>query len=159
MDPEPAIGHYPFHLSVQFALSDRHLPSRQQLRAWASKALLGPVQAVLRIVDEEEGLSLNQGFRSRAYATNVLTFPYGLDDTGSLSGDIALCWPIVRREACAQGKTLKAHCAHLVVHGMLHLQGLDHIKSSEAAEMEALETQILSEMGFPNPYIVNDQGI
>jgi probable rRNA maturation factor len=89
MDPEPAIGHYPFHLSVQFALSDRHLPSRQQLRAWASKALLGPVQAVLRIVDEEEGLSLNQGFRSRAYATNVLTFPYGLDDTGSLSGDIA----------------------------------------------------------------------
>jgi probable rRNA maturation factor len=65
----------------------------------------------------------------------------------------------VRREARAQGKTLKAHCAHLVVHGMLHLQGLDHIKSSEAAEMEALETQILSEMGFPNPYIVNDQGI
>jgi probable rRNA maturation factor len=158
MDPEPAIGHYPFHFSVQFALRDRHLPSRQQLRAWAAKALLGPVQAVLRIVDEEEGLSLNQGFRSRAYATNVLTFPYGSDDTGSLSGDIALCWPIVRREASAQGKTLKAHCAHLVVHGMLHLQGLDHIKSSEAAEMEALETRIMSEMGFPNPYLINDQG-
>ena len=64
----------------------------------------------------------------------------------------------MRRESAAQGKTLKAHCAHLIVHGMLHLQGLDHIKASEAAEMEALETQILSQMGFPDPYLVNDLG-
>jgi probable rRNA maturation factor len=158
MGPEPPTGHFPLHFSVQFALRDRHLLSRQQLRAWASKALLGPVQAVLRIVDEEEGLSLNQGFRNHAYATNVLTFPYGKDESGALCGDIALCWPIVRRESAAQGKTLKAHCAHLIVHGMLHLQGLDHIKASEAAEMEALETQILSQMGFPDPYLVNDLG-
>jgi probable rRNA maturation factor len=156
MDPEPAPGNYPLHFSVQFAHRDRHTPSRQQLRAWASKALLGPVQAVLRIVDEDEGLSLNHGFRSRAYATNVLTFPYGEDDSGALCGDIALCWPVVRREAAAQGKTLKAHCAHLIVHGMLHLQGLDHTKASEAAKMEALETHILSQMGFPNPYLAND---
>jgi probable rRNA maturation factor len=158
MDPDPATGQYPLHFSVQIALSAEHIPSRQQWRAWAAKSLLGPVNAVLRIVDEDEGLSLNHQFRQRDYATNVLTFPYGEDEQGALCGDIALCWPVVLREASAQDKTLQAHCAHMLVHGMLHLQGLDHLEAHEAAEMEALEIRILSELGFPDPYIVHHQG-
>ena len=156
MDPEPATGVYPFHFSVQFGLDTRGLPSRQRLRAWAARALLGPVAATLRLVDSGEGLELNLGFRDRAYATNVLTFPYGPNEAGQLSGDIALCWPVVCREAAEQGKPVDAHCAHLVIHGMLHLQGLDHLVEDEAAAMEALETRILASLGYPDPYLLRD---
>ena len=152
MDPDPATGAHPLHLSVQYGLAASGLPSRQRLRAWASRALLGPVSATLRIVDTEEALALNLGFRERNYATNVLTFPYGRDAEGCHSGDIALCWPVVCREAAEQGKPVLHHCAHLVVHGMLHLQGLDHLEEAEAQAMEALETRILAGLGLPDPY-------
>jgi probable rRNA maturation factor len=152
MDPEPDTGAHPLQFSVQFAVKHGELPSRQRLRAWAARALLGPVSATLRVVDGEEGLTLNREFRGRAYATNVLTFPYGRDAEGCHSGDIALCWPVVCREAAEQGKTLDAHCAHLVVHGMLHLQGMDHVDAAEAAVMEHLETRILAGIGIGDPY-------
>jgi probable rRNA maturation factor len=152
MDPEPATGVHPLHLSVQFGLEAEGLPSRQRLRAWAARALLGPVRATLRLVGDEEGLELNLAFRDRAYATNVLTFPYGTDPDGCQTGDIALCWPVVCREAAQQGKPVLDHCAHLVVHGMLHLQGLDHLAQSEADAMEALETRILAGLGLADPY-------
>ncbi len=157
MDPAPATGRHALHLSVQVALDQppppaQAVPSRQRLRAWATHALLGPVDATLRVVDAEEGLQLNQDFRGRAYATNVLTFPYGDDGQGVLQGDIALCWPVVCREAAEQAKPVAAHCAHLLVHGLLHLQGLDHLEDDEAEAMEALEVQILAELGFPDPY-------
>ncbi len=152
MDPDPATGVHPLHLSVQYGLEAEGLPSRQRLRAWAARALLGPVSATLRIVDAQEGLELNLGFRDRGYATNVLTFPYGSDGAGCRSGDIALCWPVVCREAAEQGKPVLDHCAHMVVHGMLHLQGLDHIDEDEAKRMESLETRILAGLGLPDPY-------
>ena len=154
MDPDPATGLFPFQFSVQFGLDADALPSRQRLRAWAARALLGPVSAALRVVDAEEGLALNRDFRGRDYATNVLTFPYGEDEDARLCGDIALCWPVVCREAAEQGKPLFDHCAHLVIHGMLHLQGLDHEDEREAAVMEALETRILATLGIADPYRV-----
>ncbi len=154
-EPAPTTGKHPLHFSVQLALHAPGTapPSRQQLRAWAACALLGPVATTLRFVDEEEGVQLNSDFRTRGYATNVLTFPYGDDGSGTLTGDIALCWPVVCREAAEQHKPVVAHCAHLVIHGMLHLQGLDHIEEDQAHAMEALETRILAKLGFPDPYL------
>ncbi len=96
-----------------------------------------------------EGRELNRRYRKHDYATNVLTFVY--DDAASLAGDIVLCAPVVRREARAQGKTLTAHYAHLVIHGMLHLQGYDHERNSDAARMEARETELLVRLGYRDP--------
>jgi probable rRNA maturation factor len=110
----------------------------------------------LRIVEEDEGRRLNGEYRRKEYATNVLTFEYGPDTSieGSpMCGDIVLCAPVVAREAAEQGKALDAHYAHLVVHGMLHLQGYDHEEASEAAVMEALESFVMMRMGFPDPYL------
>lgn len=156
MEPDPANAAHSLQFSVQFAVQAAELPSRQRLRAWARRAQLGPVSAVLRIVDAEEALQLNRDFRGRDYATNVLTFPYGQDVDGRHSGDIALCWPVVCREAAEQHKSIEAHCAHLVVHGMLHLQGLDHVEEEHAAKMEDLETRILAKLGHPDPYLMRE---
>jgi probable rRNA maturation factor len=103
----------------------------------------------LRIVGEREGRQLNQAFRKKSYATNVLSFPYG-----SGAGDIVLCHPVVAREARQQGKTLAAHYAHLVLHGLLHLRGYDHEKKAEARHMERTEARLLRRAGFPDPYTV-----
>ena len=99
----------------------------------------------LRIVSEREGRSLNRTFRKKDYATNVLSFQ---------SGDVVLCHPVIRREARAQGKTVTAHYAHLVVHGILHLRGYRHEKKRDAARMEAREIRLLRRAGFRNPYWV-----
>ncbi len=104
----------------------------------------------LRIVGAAEARRLNRDFRGLDYATNVLTFVYGSDPR--TEGDIALCAPVVVREAREQGKTAEAHWAHLVVHGMLHLQGHDHELARAAKAMEALETRIVMELGYPDPY-------
>ena len=104
----------------------------------------------VRFVDAIEGRALNAEFRGKDYATNVLTFVY--DDDSPRAGDIVLCAPVVRKEADAQGKMLAAHYAHLVVHGMLHLQGFDHERAADAAVMEARETAILARLGIPDPY-------
>lgn len=114
-------------------------------------ALQKPASITLRIVDEAEGRTLNRGFRSRSYATNVLTFAYG-EEGGRLAGDIVICAPVVEREAPEQGKTVLAHYAHLTVHGVLHLQGFDHETEREAQEMEGLEVEILAKLGFNDPY-------
>jgi len=109
-----------------------------------------PAEIVLRLVDETEGRELNRQFRGKDYATNVLTFVY--DDMQPLTGDIVLCAPVVSQEAQQQHKDRLAHYAHLTVHGVLHLQGYDHIDDAEAAQMEQLETQILAKLGYPGPY-------
>jgi len=103
----------------------------------------------LRVAGAAEGKRLNGNFRGKNYATNVLSFPYGHG-----SGDIVLCHPVIAREARAQGKTLRAHYAHLVVHGILHLRGHDHLRDSEAARTERAEIRILRRLGFGNPYAV-----
>jgi probable rRNA maturation factor len=113
------------------------------LRKWARAA--SSSQITLRIVGEREGRRLNRTYRKKNRATNVLTFN---------TGDVVLCHPVVRREARAQGKTVAAHYAHLVVHGCLHLRGYDHEKKRDAARMEAREIAILRRVGIRNPYAV-----
>ncbi len=137
-------------LAVQYAVTCKNLPDRQQFRRWVRAALQQDLHCTLRVVDEDEGRRLNRDFRGRDYATNVLTFVY--DDTKPLSGDIVVCAPVVEREAAAQGKALLAHYAHMTVHSVLHLQGYEHENDRDAAAMEALETAIVAKLGYPVPY-------
>ena len=125
-------------------------PEAALLRRWTESALGGEKSDVcVRIVDRGEGADLNHRFRQRAGATNVLAFP--ADEAGVL-GDIAICAPVVHEEAHAQGKPLAHHYAHLVVHGVLHLLGMDHATPSEARTMEEQEVQLLAGLGIENPY-------
>ena len=137
-------------LEVQYAAPATGVPPVQSFRRWARAALLCDAQVTLRLVGEREGRTLNRDFRGRDYATNVLTFAYA--DSVPLCGDIALCLPVVAREARRQGKTLEAHLAHLTVHGMLHLQGFDHETGADAELMEGLETEIVAKLGYADPY-------
>lgn len=147
----------PPFLTVQRACAGR-TPTNGAFRTWIEAALRGaeaaPGALVLRIVDEAEGAELNQAWRNRSAATNVLSFPAELPENPALRvlGDLVLCAPVVRREARAQGKPQAAHWAHLVIHGTLHLLGYDHIVESEAEAMEALECAVLAGLGFPDPY-------
>lgn len=126
------------------------LPHRTTLRRWARATLLRDARVTVRFVGRAEGRALNTRYRGRAYPTNVLTFVY--DDVEPLAGDLVLCVPVVRQEAREQGKTFRAHCAHLVIHGMLHLQGFDHQRAAAARRMEARETRLLAGLGYPDPY-------
>ncbi len=136
-------------LAVQRASRAAHIPSDPVLRRWARAALPREAQVTLRYVAEREGRRLNLEFRGRDYATNVLTFAYGAKPP---CGDIVVCAPVVAREAKAQGKPVAAHHAHLLVHGLLHLAGLDHERDDEARRMEARERRILASLGFADPY-------
>ncbi len=151
-------------MTVQYGARARGLPTRAQLRRWAHAALhdsrAAPgrkarvverdVRVTVRIVGGSEGRALNRSFRGRDYATNVLSFR--MRDRPALEGDLALCAPVIAREARAQGKRLAAHYAHLVVHGVLHLQGHDHDTRREARRMERRESRIVTALGFPDPY-------
>jgi probable rRNA maturation factor len=137
-------------LVVQRAVPGPGLPVRATLRRWARAALRCDAHVTLRFVGASESRALNRTYRGRDYATNVLTFVY--DAQAPLAGDIVVCLPVVRREAQAQRKTLRAHLAHLVVHGMLHLQGHDHERDADAAAMEARETEILRGLRYADPY-------
>ena len=137
-------------LAVQRASRASHIPSDARLRSWARAALSRPAEVTLRFVAEAEGRRLNHAFRGKDYATNVLTFIY--EAGPGLQGDIVICAPVVAREAREQGKDVLAHHAHLVVHGLLHLQGYDHERSDEAARMERREAAILRKLGYGNPY-------
>jgi probable rRNA maturation factor len=138
----------------------KNVPRRQQFHKWVTAALQeshSELEQTIRIVDEKESSDLNSRYRDKKSSTNVLAFPgdSGLLDYDCL-GDLVICAPIVVAEATAQGKPVEAHWAHLVVHGMLHLQGFDHNKDDETAQMEALEIKILDTLGYTNPY--NDSG-
>lgn len=139
------------NLSVQYALQHAGLPERTQVRRWVRAAEPGAAQITVRFVDGVEGQALNSGYRGKDYATNVLSFPYETEPV--LLGDLVLCWPVVLEEAATQGKSVEAHCAHLIVHGVLHLQGWEHDEDAEAEEMEAEERTILAVLGYPDPYI------
>ena len=143
-------------LDVQFAVAATTLPAAAALRRWARAALDRDARVTLRFVGEREGRALNARYRGQDHATNVLTFVY--DEAESLSGDLVLCAPVLRREAKAQGKSLSDHCAHLVVHGMLHLQGLDHDTERKARRMEAREAAILAGFGIADPYASSQAG-
>jgi probable rRNA maturation factor len=137
-------------LTVQFDVAADALPRRATLRRWALAAARRDLAVTLRFVGAREARRLNARYRNRDYATNVLTFVY--DDVVPRTGDIVLCVPVVTREARAQGKTLRAHLAHLIVHGMLHLQGYDHERGADAARMEAREVALLARLGYRDPY-------
>ena len=137
-------------LSVQYAVRDEALPMRAEVRKWVRATAPGAAELTVRFVDAKEGRALNARYRGKDYATNVLTFPYAREPV--LSGDLVLCLPVVLREAAAQGKTAAAHFAHLVVHGMLHLEGYDHETGAEARIMEQMERDILDRLGYPDPY-------
>jgi probable rRNA maturation factor len=142
-------------MSVQYALAARRLPSRARLRAWALAALERDAQVTLRVVGPSESRRLNRRFRGKDKPTNVLSFVYSdvrSDPAAPVVGDIVLCRSVLHAEARAQGKPLDAHWAHLVVHGMLHLQGYDHARAREAAAMEARETEIVTRLGYAAPY-------
>lgn len=121
------------------------------IKKWVKSATpLGGLMT-LRFVNAAEGKKLNLAFRQKDYATNVLTFPYELSKN-ELAADIIFCLPILQKEAKEQGKLLKAHLAHLIVHGCLHAQGYDHEATKDAKKMETLEIKTLQKMGFANPY-------
>ena len=139
-------------LSLQFVdpRHRAHLP-RHRVARWIRAALEAPGEITVRIVDAEEGQSLNREFRGKDYATNVLTFDYAHEPV--VVADLILCAPVVEREARDEGKTLEAHYAHLLVHGTLHAQGYDHEDDGpEAAAMEARESEVLLGLGHADPY-------
>lgn len=155
--PIPA---WPLTLAIQQA-SKHPIPTRATLRRWVLATLavaLAKVPAArrarsaeitLRFVDASEGKTLNRDFRGKNYATNVLTFVY--EQQKHCIGDIVLCMPFLLKEAGE--KPWRAHCAHLVVHGVLHLLGFDHENDKDAERMEAEETAILALLGYPDPYL------
>ena len=122
------------------------------IKKWVQSTGVRSGLITLRFVNTAEGKKLNASFRKKDYATNVLTFPYERSKN-SLTADIIFCLPIIKKEAREQEKTLKAHFAHLIIHGCLHAQGYDHENDRDAKKMEALEIKILKTLGFTNPYL------
>lgn len=138
-------------LTLQNPARSPSVPTPRTLRRWARAALKCPAAVAVRVVGSAEGRQLNRTWRGRDYATNVLSFAYGSDGS-LLCGDLVLCAPVLAREARQQGKRLISHYAHLVVHGLLHLQGEDHESESQARRMEARERRILKSLGYADPY-------
>ncbi|MEO7728464.1 MAG: rRNA maturation RNase YbeY [Burkholderiales bacterium] len=149
--PKPKPARTPeLALTIQYGARSAQLPSRAKLRQWARAALRRNARVTLRVVGAREARLLNLNYRGRDYATNVLTFIYS--SQSPLEGDIAICAPVVAREAFARGISREQHYAHLTVHGLLHLQGHDHERGADAKAMEKLETRILAKLGFADPY-------
>ena len=147
----------PLDLEVQRVSTSTDIPGDERFQLWVDTALAGKKEGctlVIRIVDEMEARCLNRDFRDRDYATNVLAFPGASEllDYDCL-GDLVICAPVVAAEAEVQGKSLESHWAHLVIHGMLHLQGFDHQDAAQTRKMETLEIKILDGLGYNNPYI------
>ena len=143
------------HVELQNASASPAIPSEQEFTLWAVAATRKQnAEIVIRVVDEKESADLNGQYRGKHGPTNVLSFPFQAppDMATDILGDILICAPVVEREAKEQGKSLQAHWAHMVVHGVLHLQGYDHIEEDEAVIMESEEIAIMNGLGFPNPY-------
>lgn len=153
-------------LDLQSATTQDPLPDADQLATWLQAALDGRrerAEVSVRLVDEAESRELNRTYRGKDSPTNVLSFPFeappGVDDEDirALLGDLVICAPVVRREACEQGKPETHHWAHMVVHGTLHLLGHDHIEADDAERMEQLEREILATLGLPDPYLLPEE--
>lgn len=153
MSPDPLL------LFIRSDVGWKGLPAARSFRAWIELAVRGAkrrraAEINVLIVDAAAGRVLNRDFRGKDYATNVLSFPAELPDgiKTPLLGDLAICAPVVAREAAEQGKRLRDHYAHMVIHGALHLLGHDHIDDRDAEAMEALETKLLASIGIADPY-------
>jgi len=150
-------------VDIQIATACAELPEDEDLDRWLRAALAGrrdEAELAVRLVDEPEGRELNATYRGRDYATNVLSFPADLPAGVDLPvlGDLVICAPVVEREAAEQGKALDAHWAHMIVHGVLHLLGYDHIEDDQAEVMETEEREILAGLGYPDPYVATGNG-
>jgi len=148
-------------LSLQIASADKNLPNESQLSHWANHCLSEldvryayPPQLTIRIVDKLESRELNQQWRTQDHATNVLSFPLDMPPgvPESCLGDLVLCAEVIATEAQTQHKPLLAHWAHMILHGVLHLLGYDHIDVAEAQIMEELEIRMMQQLGYSNPY-------
>lgn len=143
-------------VDIQHASEKGEIPGDEELKDWAQAAYQGENEAeiTLRLVDEHESADLNKRYRGKDRPTNVLSFPFEVppEIPVSLLGDLVICTAVVAAEAQEQQKSISAHWAHMVIHGMLHLQGYDHVIAEEAAIMEDLETRLLLALGFPAPY-------
>ena len=148
-------------LDLQLKSRASHVPSTRAFRLWIATALAGQatgsrIELTLRVVGPAEMRTLNREYRGKDYATNVLSFPFeqpaGVALPVRVLGDIVLCAQTVQREAREQGKATQAHWAHLTVHGVLHLLGMDHDTKRHATVMEGIEIATLGALGFPNPY-------
>ena len=156
----------PLDLTIQYEVTHTELTD-ERLHLWVQTALqtastvyedadlvppFNQAAFTLRFCDEKEGQELNKQYRDKDYATNVLTFEYGIDPEGTISSDIIICTSVLEKEALEQGKPFIHHAAHLCVHGVLHALGYDHIEDDDAEDMEALEVDILHSLNIPNPY-------
>ncbi len=144
-------------LEIQNATQAEQLPADESFIRWAQAALRQEreqAEIVIRLVDESESQELNREYRGKDMPTNVLSFPSNLPEVidSNLLGDLVICAPVVMREAGEQGKSTEAHWAHMVVHGVLHLLGYDHLTEDEAETMELLEKDVLAGLGFQDPY-------
>lgn len=147
-------------VDIQRVIERDDLPSDEQLTRWACAGWQQghESEVTLRLVDEAESRELNHQYRGKDRPTNVLSFPFEAPAgiTVPLAGDLVICAPVVAREATEQNKTSEAHWAHMVIHGLLHLQGYDHIEDDDAEVMEALEIRLLAELGYGNPYEIEE---
>lgn len=148
-------------VDLQIASESKQLPSLSDIQKWVSAALINhrsESEISIRIVDVTEGAKLNEQWRNKSGPTNVLSFPADLPaEVGlPLLGDLVICAPTVEKESKQQGKPLKVHWAHIVIHGTLHLLGYDHINDDQAEFMESLETKIMMMLGYPDPYQNNN---
>ncbi len=150
-------------IALQNEIGFLTVPSIENIQKWVETAYQGDSNTSLciRIVDAVEGKQLNEAYRGKAYATNVLSFPFEappIPVEASLAspylGDLVLCEPVIQHEAIEQQKTSMQHWAHLTIHGVLHLQGYDHITTNDAYQMESLEIQLLNHLGIANPYTI-----
>lgn len=145
-------------IDLQIATEQDHIPTLAQFEQWVNAALpdtLSPVELTIRLVDTAEGTYLNETYRQKIGPTNILSFPFeneGDELPIPLLGDLVICVPVMLAEAKELGKSVEFHWAHLVVHGILHLLGYDHMQEQEAMLMEGLEYSILQRLGYPNPY-------
>jgi probable rRNA maturation factor len=150
-DPVPRRRKPSATISVQRGTRASDAPTRNQIISFARAAMLRDMEITIRIVNASEGLQLNFDYRHKDYATNVLSFVY--ESEPAVHGDLVLCAPVISREAAEQDKSILAHYAHMIVHGVLHLHGYDHIDETDAERMEALEIDIMTKLGFANPYL------
>ncbi|RTE66957.1 rRNA maturation RNase YbeY [Amphritea opalescens] len=150
-----------YFVDRQCQIADEGLPSEEQLTTWVTAALKGRLEDAelsIRIVDPEESQTLNHQYRGKDSSTNVLSFPFEMPEGIELDllGDLVICAEVVAREAEEQNKPLFNHWCHMVVHGVLHLLGFDHINNAEAEEMEQLERDILASLEIPDPYLITE---
>ena len=144
-------------LELQIETTSMQLPSEVQFQTWLDAALADQdkeFEVVIRLVDEDESAQLNQEYRGKNGATNVLSFSVDIPDDLELNllGDLVICAPLVEKEALEQNKLPEHHWVHLVIHGVLHLRGYNHEDETEADEMEAKEIAILQKLNISNPY-------